>query len=75
MSRYTADQIIVIDESASNERTADRRWLVAKGDALWSEDSSWKVKEVEYLACDGINEYLDYDISSLSDSITSFELR
>ena len=71
---YTASQLIVVDESAANERTADRRWgwsekgVVCRSVQTGQRSSRWSI-----LPAIGINGYLECEIFHGSFNAERFE--
>jgi transposase len=58
-----ANRIVVVDESAANERTLDRRWgWSLKGTPCRVRQSGKRSERWSILPAIGINGYLDYDI-------------
>ena len=73
-SEYTANQLIIVDESAVNERTRDRRWgwsprgVVCRVAQDSPRSSRWSI-----LPTIGINGYLEYEIFHGSFTSERFE--
>ena len=73
-TRYTASQLVVVDESAANERTADRRWgWSPKGVACRQPQSGVRSSRWSILPAIGINGYLEYEIFHGSFNSERFE--
>ena len=70
ISRFTSDQLVFIDESASNERTADRRWgWSTRGDPCRVKQSCKRSKRWSILPAITINGYLAWEV--YQDSFTT----
>lgn len=73
-TRYTASQLVVVDESAANERTKDRRWgWSPKGLACRVDQSATRSSRWSILPAIGINGYLEYEIYHGSFNSERFE--
>ena len=73
-SWYKPNQLVVVDESAANERTKDRRWgWSEKGVCCRSKQSSLRSNRWSILPAIGINGYLDYEIFHGSFNSERFE--
>ena len=60
---YTASQLVIVDESTTNERTVDRHWgWSPKGVAYRQPQSSVRSSRWSILPTIGINSYLEYEI-------------
>jgi transposase len=63
MTEYSAAQLVVVDESAANERTGDRRWgWSERGNTCRVTGSGIRSTRWSILPAIGINGYLDYEI-------------
>jgi hypothetical protein len=67
---YTSNQLVFVDESASNERTADRRWgWSTRGDPCRVKQSSKRSKRWSILPTITINGYIAWEV--YQDSFTT----
>ena len=73
-THYRADQLVVVDESAANERTKDRRWgWSEKGVVCRAMQSNIRSGRWSILPAIGINGYLEYEIFHGSFNSERFE--
>lgn len=64
VERYTAEQLVVVNESACNERELDRRWGWSERGTAYRMTNSVTTRSNRWLILPaiGINRYLEYEI-------------
>ena len=70
---YKSNQLVVVDESAANERSKDRRWGWSERGVPCRADQSARASRWSILPAIGINGYLEYEIFHGSFNSERFE--